>query len=70
MPSMKQDYRIHMHFLPHILLHSLLEGTCSDKQKAFDEIMAVINSYNAKRELDPKILYVNKVFYFSFFCIH
>lgn len=48
-----------MHFLPHILLHSILEGTNEDQEKAYNEIIAVISSYNSKQELDPKILNVS-----------
>ncbi|KAK9719934.1 Phosphatidylinositol 3- and 4-kinase [Popillia japonica] len=45
LPSMKQNHRTLMHFLPHILLHSLLEGSSDDLSKCYTEFMAVINSF-------------------------
>lgn len=48
---MKQSHRTLMHFLPHILLHSLLEGTMKDLGKCHDEFMAVINSFEP-----PKVI--------------
>lgn len=42
---MKQNHRTLMHFLPHILLHSLLEGSSDDLSKCYTEFMAVINSF-------------------------
>ncbi|KRT79873.1 hypothetical protein AMK59_8162 [Oryctes borbonicus] len=45
LPSMKQCHRTLMHFLPHIVLHSLLEGSPNDFKKCYDEFAAVINSF-------------------------
>lgn len=59
LPSSKHDHRTMMHFLPHIFLHSLIEGTPSDRDKIMKEIMCVINTFNAKRELDQKLLNVS-----------
>ncbi|GJQ85421.1 hypothetical protein Trydic_g23851 [Trypoxylus dichotomus] len=45
LPSMKKSHRTLMHFLPHILLHSLLEGSPNDFDRTYEEFMAVINSF-------------------------
>lgn len=52
LPSMKYDHRILMEFLPHILLHSLLEGEPNDVNKAYIEITTVINSFNNQQVLN------------------
>ncbi|KAJ8944483.1 hypothetical protein NQ314_009467 [Rhamnusium bicolor] len=55
LPSMKQDKRILMHFLPHILLHALLEGS-DINEKSFVEFQTITNSFTKKKKLDPKVL--------------
>lgn len=56
LPSMKEGERILMHFLPHILLHSLIEGNC--EEAAYDEFQAVLSTFNTKHELDSSIINV------------
>ncbi|XP_044758902.1 serine/threonine-protein kinase atr [Coccinella septempunctata] len=56
LPSMKEGERILMHFLPHILLHSLIEGNC--EEAAYDEFQAVLSSFSTKHELDNSIVSV------------
>ncbi|XP_060518372.1 serine/threonine-protein kinase ATR isoform X2 [Cylas formicarius] len=51
-PSMKLNKKILMHFLPYILLHSLIEGQGDDR--AYLEFRTIINSYNTKT-VDSKI---------------
>ncbi|XP_072378347.1 serine/threonine-protein kinase ATR [Diabrotica undecimpunctata] len=55
-PSMKQDKRILMHFLPHILLYALLEGTDRISEKALIEIQTITSSFSKERTLDEKVL--------------
>ncbi|KAG5868652.1 hypothetical protein JTB14_031712 [Gonioctena quinquepunctata] len=56
LPSMKQDKRILMHFLPHILLHSLLEGNNRISEKCFIEIQTITSSFTKKKVLEQKVL--------------
>lgn len=58
LPSMKED-RILMAFLPHILLHALLEGSTSEYGRIYTEMVTVINSFNRRQKLDEEILEVN-----------
>lgn len=58
LPSLKQDHRLLMQFLPHLLLHSLLEGGAKDKENIYNEITAVVNSFNTKCKLDTNIVNV------------
>ncbi|CAH0564187.1 unnamed protein product [Brassicogethes aeneus] len=55
-PSMKQDHRILIHFLPYILLHSLLEGSNDIQEKCVVEFQAVTNAFKIKKELNHRIL--------------
>ncbi|XP_018328651.1 serine/threonine-protein kinase ATR [Agrilus planipennis] len=56
LPSLKQDNRTLMLFLPYILLHALLEGDKRFHQKVYEELMVLLNSYNNKRTLDVEVL--------------
>ncbi|KAJ8938742.1 hypothetical protein NQ318_016037 [Aromia moschata] len=56
LPSMKQNNRILMHFLPHILLHALLEDCNDIHEKSFQECETITNSFTKKTELDQKVL--------------
>ncbi|XP_018574027.1 serine/threonine-protein kinase ATR-like, partial [Anoplophora glabripennis] len=56
LPSMKQSKRILMNFLPHILLHALLEGPDDIGDKSFVEFQTVTNSFTKKRKLDETVL--------------
>lgn len=55
---MKQNKRILMNFLPHILLHALLEGSGDIDDKSSIEFQTVTNSFTKKRKLDDKVLNV------------
>lgn len=67
LPSLKQDHKMLMLFLPHILLHSLLEGNNNDQQKAYDEMLAVIGSFKSKEKVENNLLNVSILFLaFSF----
>lgn len=57
-PSLKEDYRLLMLFMPHVLLHSLIEGNDTDQENAYVEITAILNSFCTKKKLDSKILEV------------
>lgn len=57
LPSMKEN-RILMEYLPHILLHALLEGNDSEYGRIYSEMITVINSFNNKRKVDEKVLEV------------
>ncbi|CAH1116639.1 unnamed protein product [Phaedon cochleariae] len=56
LPSMKQDKRILMHFLPHVLLHALLEGSDRIAEKCFVEIITITSSFSKKKSMDEKVL--------------
>ncbi|XP_023017943.2 serine/threonine-protein kinase atr isoform X2 [Leptinotarsa decemlineata] len=56
LPSMKQDKRVLMHFLPHILLHSLLEGNDRIAEKCLIEIQTITSSFTRKKSLEKKAL--------------
>ncbi|XP_065155593.1 LOW QUALITY PROTEIN: serine/threonine-protein kinase ATR [Atheta coriaria] len=45
-PSMKQDIKTLMYFLPHIFLNSLIEGQLQAQKESYDEFMAVIERNN------------------------
>lgn len=53
---MKQSKRILMNFLPHIVLHALLEGSDDISDKTFVEFQTVTNSFTKKRKLDEIVL--------------
>lgn len=57
LPSMKEE-RILMEFLPHILLHSLLEGNVSEYGRIYLEMITVIKSFTKKQKLDKEVLEV------------
>lgn len=59
MPSMKQDHRILIHFLPHILLHALLEGTVRFTENCIVEVQAVTNAFKNVQKLNENILNVS-----------
>ncbi|RZC32904.1 serine/threonine-protein kinase ATR, partial [Asbolus verrucosus] len=61
LPAMKQDHRILMQFLPHILLHSIIEGSNDSKEKSYNEIKTVTSSFVKKKKIDPKLLDVRPV---------
>ncbi|XP_066138403.1 serine/threonine-protein kinase ATR [Euwallacea fornicatus] len=54
-PSMKLDKRVLMHFLPYILLHSLLEGANDEEEKSYKEFVAVLSSSKVKRTADQTL---------------
>lgn len=56
---MKQDNRILLHFLPHILLHALLEGDNMISDKSFKEIQTITRSFTDQKPLDPKAFNVS-----------
>ncbi|KAL3272429.1 hypothetical protein HHI36_013911 [Cryptolaemus montrouzieri] len=56
LPSMKEGERVLMHFLPHILLHALIEG--DSQEAAYEEFQAVLSSFNDKHVLDSSQLNV------------
>ncbi|XP_056649111.1 serine/threonine-protein kinase ATR-like isoform X3 [Diorhabda sublineata] len=51
LPSMKQDRRILMHFMPHILLHALLEGSDRIAEKCLVEIQTITSSITDNRAI-------------------
>ncbi|XP_057666885.1 serine/threonine-protein kinase ATR-like [Diorhabda carinulata] len=51
LPSMKQDQRILMHFMPHILLHALLEGSDRIAEKCLVEIQTITSSITDNRAI-------------------
>lgn len=59
LPSMKQDNKILLHFLPYVLLHALLEGEDGISQKSFTEIQTITSSFTEQKPLDPKVLNVS-----------
>ncbi|XP_017770441.1 PREDICTED: serine/threonine-protein kinase atr-like [Nicrophorus vespilloides] len=56
-PSMKQDQKTLMYFLPYILLHALIEGSNNDQERAYKEFMAVIQSRN-NAKISDNLLHV------------
>lgn len=69
LPCMKYDHRILMEFLPHILLHSLLEGDQQDVNNAYVEVSTVINSFNNQRVMDEAVINVCRLKCY-FMCIY
>lgn len=65
LPSMKEE-RILMEFLPHILLHALLEGDAADYGKIYLEMITVINSFTKKHKLDNEVLDVRIDFAYNY----
>lgn len=59
LPSMKQDNRILLHFLPHILLHALLESDKMTSDKSLKEIQTITSSFTEQKPLDPKAFNVS-----------
>lgn len=57
LPSMKEE-RVLMEFLPHILLHSLLQGGANEFGRIYLEMITVINSFNITQKLENEILEV------------
>ncbi|XP_071056684.1 serine/threonine-protein kinase ATR [Onthophagus taurus] len=55
LPSIKQDEKLQMHFLPHILLHSLLDGKQKIRKKWHEEFFAVINSMNEHKRISDDL---------------
>ncbi|KAL1512933.1 hypothetical protein ABEB36_002432 [Hypothenemus hampei] len=55
-PSMKLDNRVLMHFLPYILLHSLLEGVTDNEEKIFKEFEAILKSFNTRRTVTTAVI--------------
>ncbi|KAK4874516.1 hypothetical protein RN001_013876 [Aquatica leii] len=53
LPSLKQDHKTLMTFLPHILLHALLDGDADVHQNIYEEFMAVINSFSNRETALP-----------------
>lgn len=64
-PSLRQDHRTLMTFLPHILLHALLDGNHECQQEIFKEFNAVIESLNTKK-VTPLNLNVGVLIYSYF----
>lgn len=62
---MKQDNRILLHFLPHILLHALLEGDNMISDKSFKEIQTITSSFTDQKPIDPKAFNVS--FFLSYY---
>lgn len=58
LPAMKQDNRILMQFLPHILLHSIISDTQENMERAFIEIKAVVGSFTQKKN-DSELLVIS-----------
>lgn len=54
-PSLKQDYKTLMFFLPYILIHAILDSSEDEKNKIYNEFMAVLTLSNEKK-LDPMLL--------------
>lgn len=54
-PSLKQDFKTLMFFLPHILVHAILDSTEEEKNLIHGEFMAVLTSNNEKK-LDPALM--------------
>lgn len=57
LPSMKEE-RVLMEFLPHILLHALLEGSTDEYGKIYSEMLTVISSVSNQHKLDEDVLEV------------
>ncbi|ERL94616.1 hypothetical protein D910_11893 [Dendroctonus ponderosae] len=55
-PSMKLDQRVLMHFLPYIVLHSLVDSVNSNEEKCYVEFEFILNGFNKLRDVDEKIL--------------
>ncbi|KAK5640945.1 hypothetical protein RI129_009492 [Pyrocoelia pectoralis] len=53
LPSLHQDHNTLMVFLPHILLHALLDGAPLSHEDIFKEFMAVINTYSNRETTLP-----------------
>ncbi|XP_050294547.1 serine/threonine-protein kinase ATR [Anthonomus grandis grandis] len=56
LPSMKLDKRVLMHFLPYILLHSLLEEFNINEERCFIEFNTILESFNSRRTINEAIL--------------
>lgn len=69
LPSMKQDNRILLHFLPHVVLHALLEGEDRVSEKSFKEVEMITSSFTEQKPLDPKVLNVSIVLHNDFYTI-
>ncbi|KAF7269206.1 hypothetical protein GWI33_017672 [Rhynchophorus ferrugineus] len=55
-PSMQMDKKVLMHFLPYILLHSLLEGSEEIDEKSLLEFQTILNSFDRSTMIDVEVL--------------
>lgn len=52
LPSLRQDYKTLMFFLPHILVHAITECSFVERDIVYKEFNAVLTSSNQKQRLD------------------
>ncbi|XP_030746712.1 serine/threonine-protein kinase ATR-like isoform X2 [Sitophilus oryzae] len=55
-PSMKMDKKVLMHFLPYILLHSLLESSSGSETHCYTEFQTILNSFNCNKAVADEVL--------------
>lgn len=47
-----------MHFLPYILLHSLLGGNPDNEEKTYTEFSTILNSFSVNKTINETVLNV------------